>query len=167
MLSVKANLEDAEDPMPVTKEAILAILTEHPLLSYFGWGVYNDNNARSAKAKVELKELRAQLLEDAAIAQIERCCNWLAPIQKTKNCNPECDSYGLKHSVERHHRKDPAVKSWYISNGSFIVAALLSGFKQKRDDRGMGPNSYFNMSQADLRRRKKTQISGDPNELAK
>ena len=149
--------------MNVTKAAILATLTEHPLLSYFGWGVYNDNTVRSDKAKAELKQLRADLLEDNAVAQIERCCSWLAPIKKTKTCNPDCDSYGLKHLVERHHRKDPAVNSSYISNGSFIVAALLSGFDHKREDRGTGPNSYFNMSQPDLRRRKAERILGDTN----
>lgn len=49
-------------------------------------------------------------------------------------------SYGGKHEVERF-RSQHIKGDVYISNGEFIIAMLLAGFKMKRTDRG--PNCEF------------------------
>ncbi len=53
--------------------------------------------------------------------------------RKTINCNRS--SYGLKHDMESE-------TGIYVSNGSFIEAAMLLGYRMKPDY----PNCFFNMS---------------------
>ena len=51
--------------------------------------------------------------------------------------NRRRSSYALKHSVERW-------ASEYVSNGSFIVAAIREGYRARLLN--SGPNAVFNMS---------------------
>ncbi len=60
--------------------------------------------------------------------QIERAHKWLILVDKIKSPNRRIGtSYGLKHRVERWHRRG----NWndcYVSNGCFLMAATRLGF---------------------------------------
>jgi len=71
--------------------------------------------------------------------EVQLCRDWLkAYAEKTNTPRPRSSSYGLKHVVE----------TWagtYVSNGAFIVAAMLEGYTITPS----GPdslNAHFNMS---------------------
>ena len=76
--------------------------------------------------------------EESAVEEVKNCIRWIDKFTvKVKRANFKIgSSYGLKHIVE-HDCGD------YISNGSFIVAALMRGYSIKPCDTGL--NCYFNM----------------------
>lgn len=61
----------------------------------------------------------------------------------TRSVNTGRSSYSWKHVVEEWCRYDLGNPE-YISNGSFILAALKLGMSFRQD----GPNAYFNLSPA-------------------
>ena len=92
--------------------------------------------------------------------EIEICRAWIREwVTPRKSINYRRSSYGLKHDVERASRADGVSyamidrqgRPWtadrvYASNGSFIAAALLEGYRMVRTA-GLGsPNAHFNMS---------------------
>lgn len=135
--------------MNPTKQDLNRLLSRYPELSYFGWGVYDQRSKTKAEIDTELKSLRDELISDHAIAQIDRCREWMEPIGKVKAISEAHSSYGLKHKVERHYRD--SIDDAYIANGAFVAAALLCGFKERRVKPG-SPNSHFNMSARDINR---------------
>lgn len=56
--------------------------------------------------------------------------------------NEEFNSYSLKHNVERFLQTYNMPCGNYVSNGEFIYAMILEGYKVKRD----GRNAYFNIT---------------------
>ncbi len=55
-------------------------------------------------------------------------------------------SYGLKHMLESYRLDNEEKPSdYYIANGTFIIAMILSGFKYKRTHH-TSPNVFFNVS---------------------
>ena len=70
--------------------------------------------------------------------QIAICCAYLSRFAKpTKTIRRKRSSYGWKHVVE----------GWagtYISNGAFMVAARILGYRLERI--GGGPNAWLNLS---------------------
>lgn len=109
----------------VTKAQIDKVLKEYPTLHYSGFGVgdgvqgFYDN-----------------------MHQIQLVVDLLKNVRKTKYLNRHMSSYGLKHWAERK----PNPRS-YVTNGSFIVGAILSGFNIEIKP----PNAYFNMSKTDTK----------------
>lgn len=91
-------------------------------------------------------------------AQVEKCREFIrARCSKRNSINYKRTSYGLKHDVERWTREqgktydqiDDWGRAWtgdyfYVSNGAFIVAALLEGYRAERIR--LGPNASFNLS---------------------
>lgn len=73
--------------------------------------------------------------------------------QKRKTCSKMASSYGLKHVLEEYRRakKD----DYYISNGDFIIAMKMLGYKTKFGD-PPGVNCWFNFTS--IKKRK----AGDP-----
>jgi len=86
----------------------------------------------------------------------QACLSFLEGIPKTKTQNRWHSSYGYKHIVE-----DPAGRydipsslrcyCCYIYEGTFILAALLSGFTMQQ--RGNHLKATFNISERGLRKR--------------
>ena len=79
----------------------------------------------------------------ALAPQVAFVVDWLQDVEKTKRINPRCRSYGLKHVAEK------GFSDGYITNGAFIVGALIAGFRAKPE----GPNACFNMSRRSLKRK--------------
>lgn len=53
----------------------------------------------------------------------------LTTFKKLKSVRYNLGSYGLKHSVERYHRKLNQFNDAYVSNGALICAAIHMGFR--------------------------------------
>lgn len=87
---------------------------------------------------IEIKPNREIPLEtDYEVAQ---CREWIRIFVKPqKSINPKAYSYSLKHRVEDWG-------SSYVSNGDFIRAALLEGYKFSTSD---NLNAFFNMELSD------------------
>jgi hypothetical protein len=84
-------------------------------------------------------------LEPFVEREIEDCRAWLkAHASKRVTFNRSHGSYGLKHEVERWLRTHVRTSGpdCYISNGAFIAAAVLEGYKFRL--RRGGPNAEFN-----------------------
>lgn len=129
----------------VTKKQIQEILKEYPNLNYFGFGLFEER-VRRRKGELnqeqydsELKELQQQLFDN--VGEIDHVVNLLQGIEKIKTFNERHSSYGLKHWAEK------TAPNHYVSNGSFIVGAIVAGFKLKINQ----PNAYFNISEKSLK----------------
>lgn len=84
------------------------------------------------------------------------CLDFLAGVGKTKGQNERRSSYGLKHIVERPSGRfgmprAPEVYRGFIYEGTFILAALASGFSMKQ--LGQSLRSTFNISERSFRQR--------------
>ncbi len=120
----------------ITTQDIQAILDEHRGLHYHGNSHYCGPDLAG----------RNELLTPDSVATIGRVCGWLnANIAHTKQVTRFCGSYGLKHIAERHIGE-------YVSNGQFIVAALLCGYGAALDY----PNALFAMSVRSIKAARKT-----------
>lgn len=92
-------------------------------------------------------------------AQVEACRTWLRCRAVTSaRLNKRVGSYSLKHRVEEesrepgvvHHQIDPHGRAWagaylYVSNGAFIEAARLEGYRVQPCAPG-SPNAFFNLT---------------------
>src|SRR5438876_10491374 len=101
-------------------------------------------------------------LDQSALAGQEKafqtCLKFLEGVEKTKRQNPSHSSYGYKHIVE-----DPAGRygipctvdcyTGYIYEGTFILAALASGFTARQHDGYLGAS--FNICERSLASRAK------------
>lgn len=79
----------------------------------------------------------------------QECLRFLAGVEKRKGKNRSRGSYGLKHKVER---PCDGVYNGYVYEGTFIVAALVSGFTRWQPRVG-SISSWFNMTEGSLNRR--------------
>ena len=71
---------------------------------------------------------------------VRMCEDWINRFAKIQSTYSDDSSYGLKHDVERFYGE-------YVTNGSFIQAALNMGYKVKKNGGGVNnPNACFNMS---------------------
>lgn len=128
----------------MTAMDIQGVIDRFPDLTGYGFGLYRDGVRRSP-ADVQAKILLEQQDLLTRIDGIAAAVRWLSAMTKTKHVNTRYGSYGLKHTMEH----DTGV---YVSNGEFIVAAILAGFDCKPE----GLNAVFNISSksvkaADLR----------------
>lgn len=119
--------------MNVTTESIQAILVNHPKLHDGGYGIpkkmgYTEN---------DFSILRSHLLTAESLEAIGRMVAWIETNMEPRDRdNPLHSSYGLKHIAERDG-------AGYASNGEFIVAALICGYRLGNEFY----NPSFNMSQ--------------------
>lgn len=75
---------------------------------------------------------RSEMLQPFFARQVTRAQVFLEMCHPCTRINLDAHSYELKHVGERWHRaRFPNVES-YISNGAFIVAAILGGFQWRR-----------------------------------
>ncbi|MGD0109413.1 MAG: hypothetical protein ABSC06_36085 [Rhodopila sp.] len=116
------------------REQITAIMTAHPELCDFGFGVYDQHAKTRGQIADELARERAAMLEPRSIGQFGAAQRWLGEFKKLSRPNKRGTSYGLKHVA--------APSIGYCTNGMFIAAAVAAGFSLKR----VGANAYFNIS---------------------
>ena len=131
----------------MTREQIQKIIDQVPTLNSFGIGV--SDLIRDERERLDTLESGKRSLLDSAEA-CTKCCEWLQNVEKTKAINDHANSYGLKHVAE--------VDIGYITNGSFIAAAIHSGFEYNVTPGS--PNVTFNMSTGsinDIKRRQKAE----------
>lgn len=112
------------------------LLIVEPTLSDYGFGVFDYAGKSPAAIEAEIK-LNQDRLRDS-VDDVVRCYNFLIMyVVPTKTITMVRTSYGMKHSVER--------QIGYITNGVFIAAAKIAGFRGKLPRAG-SPNMHFNMS---------------------
>jgi len=123
-----------------TREKIQFAIDKVPTLTDFGIGLFErDKKLPVIEQKKKFKEEQSSLLDNTE--EFERLCEWLKPIDKIKSINKNHTSYGLKHLAEK--------TIGYSTNGTFIAAAIYSGFDIRTDKDS--PNSQFNMSEKSLK----------------
>jgi len=81
--------------------------------------------------------------EPINLMEVSHCEKWIQLYCRPRqSINPFAFSYNLKHHAE-NWRSGLSTDSKYVSNGSFIWAALNLGYKFIWD--GTGPNCFFDM----------------------
>lgn len=119
-------MNDIVTPHEFLRAPIKAIMAEHPDLSSTGWRSW-----RQVEADIQQFEMyRCQMQTDNFRAMVSDAIIWLA----LRPISPRRTSYGLKHAAEAEIGR-------YITNGAFIVAAILVGYKPSHLDGG--PNCGF------------------------
>ena len=120
------------------------LMVREPYLSAFGFGLYREDRKKPRAEQVRiLARYRDQLR--ASTEDIGWTVTWLreniAPIQ---TINSRHSSYGLKHIAET------TSPNRYLTNGTFITAAMILGYKWRRFSNG--PNASFAMSEGSIRK---------------
>jgi hypothetical protein len=115
-----------------------------PNLTYFGVGLYRPETFDAAATTAAITAGQAQLR--AAVHEVALCAEWLAGIGATKRAWRDGTSYGFKHGVMNWLRQQG--RPSYISNGSFIAAAVGLGYPCAVQQ----PNVVFGLSLRDLKR---------------
>jgi hypothetical protein len=113
--------ESSESLSAFTRADIQTVLDNNPLLCDSGFTSHRERGRSAEESKRMFDQRRNELLN--SVDECNRCCEWItANLQPVKT--PTTESYHLKHVAE----KDIG----YITNGLFIVAALLCGLTVKR-----------------------------------
>ena len=116
---------------------IEAVIAAIPPLTSFGVGVFDRQRLTDAECLAQLRQGRAELLEDTETFTAVR--DWLygSIWCKRQSINKRHSSYGVKHLAEQ-------VLGDYVANGTFIAAAIASHLDyQLIPD---SPNVWFNLS---------------------
>jgi hypothetical protein len=109
------------------------VLAEHPQLHTGGYG--------PSRERSDLAAWRQEMFSDASAERILAACDWIeANLYSRKTVNTRHTSYGLKHIAEKH--------IGYITNGQFIAAMLVIGYKMGNPP---GYNPSFNLSSRSVR----------------
>lgn len=116
--------------MKEIKAKIKEILNDNPNMNYKGISLPKMfNKKESPTQRVErLKMLREALLSEVACVEVANVVKWLTKsnrARRTKQLNTKYSSFGLKTYVEQ----DMGLN---ISNGSFIVGALICGCRAEQ-----------------------------------
>jgi len=131
----------------ITIEDVNAVLEQHTWLHFCGYGLPYDPSKTVAERTHSVQVWRAALLDASSIVQIQKTCEWIKEnFEQQKTVNYRHTSYGLKHIVEK--------KTGYISNGQFIVAALLCGYTMGRKSHS-SYNPSFNIKEVSVKRSEK------------
>ena len=109
-----------------TVEDCARVLAQYPNLTANGFSYRSRDGQVVAGGRIDSDGTRAEI--DAARQFLRECCS------QTKTIRPHTSSYGLKHEAERWISR-------YVSNGAFIAAAVLEGYRLERCRNG--PNCFF------------------------
>jgi hypothetical protein len=114
--------------LAIAAEEMERVLEREPLLILRGFNI--------GRVTPEYAEQDRERMRDPnELAAFSRAREWLAGFAKTEKLNKRCGtSYGLKHVAER--------KIGYITNGTFICAAIAEGFRVERCASD-SPNAYI------------------------
>lgn len=109
-----------------TVKDIQAVMEQYPLLNNGGATMLYEGGKTWAERRALQAEWRADLLRPDTVRGIKKACDWIQEKTVKRKGYDGSGSYGWKHVVERD--------TGYITNGQFIVAALLCGYKMERDE---------------------------------
>lgn len=118
--------------------SLAEVMQQHPLLTYFGVGVFDHDRKTPEQRQGEVVTGREELA--AHEEGVFEVADWLSG-NVTPIKTPGTGSYNLKHVVEQQLGR-------YVSNGEAIAAALMVGYPHRYDQ----PNVLFAMSREDLKR---------------
>lgn len=123
------------------KAKIEAVLNENPNMNIKGISLPQLFNKRESPAQrtERLKLLREALLTDVGCVEVATVVKWLRTSNKarrTKLLNTKYSSFGLKTYVEQDMGTE-------ISNGAFIVGALICGCRAEQVKRS--ENAHLNL----------------------
>jgi len=109
---------------------------------------------RQAMARFQVAGIDTSALAGQEEA-FRNCMRFLDGIEKTKRINTRHGSYGLKHMVENPtgrfgRRSDQSKYTGYVYEGTFVLAALASGFSTRRHAKS-GLHYFFNISERSLK----------------
>lgn len=128
-----------------TEEDVERVLNENPLLTYEGWGI-SLNPRRETKKDLDAWFRKYRDLSFEYKSETAWLANWMSEhMEPTKTIYKGMGSYGLKHLVEHF------VPGCYVSNGEFICAALVAGFKMEINP-NLVLNPRFGISKRSLKR---------------
>lgn len=135
---IREALERSKEAQVDVARELSRIMDEHPMLTNFGFGVFEETKDTAADRRYKLEKGRDELAGD--IDRVEATVNWLEQHMKAiRSINTKHSSYGLKHIAERD--------IGYITNGVFIGACLILEFPMRADP----PNAYFGISERSIR----------------
>ncbi len=127
------------------KASLERVMEAYPTLTDTGFLTWRNSDSRCREEfHSKLKEGRASLLK--AINSYEQSVFWLIGMKSIQKINTNAHSYRLKHLAES--------KACYVSNGTFIAAAIHCGYRMKRCP-DSSPNAWFNMSSRSIQERNK------------
>ena len=156
MAQLQQNLDSSN--YLITRIDIARVLEQEPLLTANGFGhadtyhesFYKRRTFHDSKAEYIQHFHASQEILRNSIDECQRCCMYLQHLKKLKSVRYNFGSYGLKHSVERYHRKLNQFNDAYVSNGALICAAIHMGFSIMRKDH-LSPNAWiFASVQSDI-----------------
>ncbi|MCL6271075.1 hypothetical protein M3P05_14190 [Sansalvadorimonas sp. 2012CJ34-2] len=125
----------------VIRASLESVMADYPTLTDTGFLTkYNSDSRTWEEYHHKLAERREALCQ--AIESYRETMIWLRCIEPLPSINEEAHSYRMKHHAEHSIQR-------YVSNGTFIAAALTCGFQMKRCP-DSSPNVWFNMSSASL-----------------
>jgi len=109
------------------KAKIEEVLSLNPKLNYEGFAL-PQSRGRPSQRQERLQALRDKLLSPEGVHEVKVVVKWLQTskrARRTKLMNTRYSSFGLKTYVETDTGS-------YISNGSFIVGAMLCGCRAEQ-----------------------------------
>jgi len=123
---------------------IKKVFKEYPTLNSFGFGVFDSGVISKVEVAKQIVTGQSYIVEN--LQEVRLVASILLSINKRQSINTKLSSYRLKHWVERLFNGPTSYAGYpvYISNGSFIVAAILMGFNIKREHGS--PSAWFNVS---------------------
>jgi hypothetical protein len=108
-------------------KSIEQVINENPELYQWGWRIDEWQNQQ-----------RGDMLSEGFREQVDRCLTFIRErCVQIGRSNRYQGSYGLKHLAENYQSRV------YVSNGAFIVAALMLGYEARRFKGS--PNCAFNL----------------------
>ena len=113
-----------------------------PNLTYSGVGILNEPQTRRGEANEIGKQKTAEVRKTLShhLDEIAICAEWIKQVAPTKTVRYHNESYEYKHLVEQWCRDRGS--NDYVSNGSFIAAAVGLGFQ------GSYPKSVISVRRA-------------------
>lgn len=122
----------------MTDLTLAEVMEQHPELTSFGIGVFDQRHKAPDVRAAEMAKERADLV--AGEANVHKVVAWLRDNTLRPTKTPSSNSYALKHLVER--------RIGYVTNGEFIAAALIVGYPHLYRT----PNVLFGINARDLER---------------
>jgi hypothetical protein len=138
-----AALSALEFDVDSGKIEIARIVSEHPDLSSYGWR-FQQRGIEQWNDGASFDRNRSQMGDPEFAQQVCRCLDFIRANCKPSRAPGKFTSYGLKHQVEAWAAATTGSRP-YISNGAFIAAALIDGYRVKRE-LSADPNCRFYMT---------------------
>ena len=126
-----------------------AALEAEPLLCDTGVDIYEAERRKRRRtySEEELVRERAELQSEERLEAVAACADFVRAMAGSSRYYRDSTSYGFKHVVEERFKV--VGEYLYVSNGSFIAAAVGLGFPLRREE--WTPNAFFQFSSASVR----------------